>query len=164
VILPLSPCLGLDRAGYSFSGWKAVKYYIIIITFLPGLESRKSHSILKFNFQNLITFPHIWYYIYQSIVWKRYYIICVDCKILFCIQRKIIVIRCVLGSVAVCCILCFVNLVVRFKSVGKLSGGHQAAVMALAIDDTDTADGSICLVTGSKDHYIKVCPLFISFI
>jgi len=43
-----------------------------------------------------------------------------------------------------------------FKSVGKLSGGHQAAVMALAIDDTDTADGSICVVTGSKDHYVKV--------
>ena len=43
-----------------------------------------------------------------------------------------------------------------FKSVGKLSGGHQAAVMVLAVDDTDTADGNICVVTGSKDHYIKV--------
>jgi len=43
-----------------------------------------------------------------------------------------------------------------FKAVGKLSGGHQAAVMVLAVDDTDTADGNICVVTGSKDHYIKV--------
>ena len=40
--------------------------------------------------------------------------------------------------------------------MGKLSGGHQAAVMVLAVDDTDTADGNICVVTGSKDHYIKV--------
>jgi hypothetical protein len=44
----------------------------------------------------------------------------------------------------------------RFKSVGKLAGSHQAAIMTLAIDDTDTADGNICIVTGSKDHYIKV--------
>ena len=28
--------------------------------------------------------------------------------------------------------------------------------MVLAVDDTDTADGNICVVTGSKDHYIKV--------
>ena len=58
------------------------------------------------------------------------------------------------------CCRCFVylwHLFVRYKSVGKLSGGQQAAVMALAIDDTDTADGNICVVTGSKDHYIKVC-------
>ena len=40
--------------------------------------------------------------------------------------------------------------------MGKLSGGHQAAVMVIAVDDTDTADGNICVVTGSKDHYIKV--------
>ena len=46
----------------------------------------------------------------------------------------------------------------RYKAVGKLSGGHQAAVMVLAVDDTDTADGNICVVTGSKDHYIKVLP------
>ena len=44
----------------------------------------------------------------------------------------------------------------RYKAVGKLSGGHQAAVMVIAVDDTDTADGNICVVTGSKDHYIKV--------
>ena len=43
-----------------------------------------------------------------------------------------------------------------YKAVGKLSGGHQAAVMVLAVDDTDTADGNICVITGSKDHYIKV--------
>ena len=28
--------------------------------------------------------------------------------------------------------------------------------MKLAIDDTDTADGNICVVTGAKDHYVKV--------
>ena len=50
-----------------------------------------------------------------------------------------------------------VIVLVSFKAVGKLSGGHQAAVMVLAVDDTDTADGNICVVTGSKDHYIKVC-------
>jgi len=43
-----------------------------------------------------------------------------------------------------------------YKSVGKLSSGHQAAIMKLAIDDTDTADGNICVVTGAKDHYVKV--------
>jgi len=30
--------------------------------------------------------------------------------------------------------------------------------MKLAIDDTDTADGNICVVTGAKDHYVKVSP------
>lgn len=40
--------------------------------------------------------------------------------------------------------------------MGKLSSGHQAAIMKLAIDDTDTADGNICVVTGAKDHYVKV--------
>ena len=45
---------------------------------------------------------------------------------------------------------------ISWKCVGKLSGGHQAPVMVLAVDDTDTADGNICVVTGSKDHYIKV--------
>ena len=44
----------------------------------------------------------------------------------------------------------------RFKVVGKLSGGHQSQIMVLAVDDTDTASGDICVVTGSKDHYIKV--------
>ena len=54
------------------------------------------------------------------------------------------------------CSSCRFFLFIRFRSVGKLSGGHQAAVMVLAVDDTDTADGNICVVTGSKDHYIKV--------
>jgi len=49
-----------------------------------------------------------------------------------------------------------VSVVCRYKSVGKLSSGHQAAIMKLAIDDTDTADGNICIVTGAKDHYVKV--------
>ena len=38
--------------------------------------------------------------------------------------------------------------------MGKLSGGHQAAVMVLAVDDSN--EGALTLVTGSKDHYIKV--------
>ena len=44
----------------------------------------------------------------------------------------------------------------RFKVVGKLSGGHQSQIMVLAVDDTDTASGDICVVTGSKDHCFKV--------
>lgn len=47
------------------------------------------------------------------------------------------------------------SVVWSYKSVGKLVGGHQAPIMTLAIDDTDTADGNICVVTGAKDHYIK---------
>ena len=47
-----------------------------------------------------------------------------------------------------------------FKAVGRLSGGRQSAVMVVAVDDTDTADGNICVVTGSKDHYIKVCVMY----
>lgn len=38
--------------------------------------------------------------------------------------------------------------------VGKLSGGHQAAVMCLALENYDS--NSDLVVTGSKDHYIKV--------
>ncbi|KAK3575967.1 hypothetical protein CHS0354_031231 [Potamilus streckersoni] len=34
----------------------------------------------------------------------------------------------------------------------KLSGGHQAAIMVLAVDHKEDSD---ILVTGSKDHYIK---------
>lgn len=42
----------------------------------------------------------------------------------------------------------------KFHSVGKLSGGHQAAVMCLATDpDPSSSD---LVVTGSKDHYVKV--------
>jgi len=51
----------------------------------------------------------------------------------------------------------------RYKSVGKLSSGHQAPIMKLAIDDTDTADGNICVVTGAKDHYVKVSALYYTF-
>ncbi|CAN8004695.1 unnamed protein product [Ixodes hexagonus] len=42
----------------------------------------------------------------------------------------------------------------RFACVGKLAGGHQAAVMCMAVDDAGV-DSSL-VVTGSKDHYIKV--------
>ena len=57
---------------------------------------------------------------------------------------------------SVCGLGVIVSVCSRFKSVGKLSSGHQAAIMKLAIDDTDTADGNICVVTGAKDHYVKV--------
>ncbi|XP_013396201.1 kinesin-like protein KIF21A isoform X2 [Lingula anatina] len=43
----------------------------------------------------------------------------------------------------------------RFNAVGKFSGGHQAPVMVLAIDETEEGE-SATVVTGSKDHYIKV--------
>ncbi|GAB6022342.1 Kinesin-like protein kif21b [Chamberlinius hualienensis] len=42
----------------------------------------------------------------------------------------------------------------RFTAIGKLVGGHQAAVMCLAAEELD--DGQSVVVTGSKDHYIKV--------
>ncbi|XP_043246554.1 kinesin-like protein KIF21A isoform X2 [Amphibalanus amphitrite] len=40
----------------------------------------------------------------------------------------------------------------KFHSVGKLSGGHQAAIMCLAVDRRRGGD---LVLTGSKDHYIK---------
>lgn len=40
----------------------------------------------------------------------------------------------------------------RFSVTGKLIGGHQAAVMCLAV-------GPDVVVTGSKDHYIKLFDL-----
>ncbi|XP_064634867.1 kinesin-like protein KIF21A isoform X2 [Lineus longissimus] len=40
----------------------------------------------------------------------------------------------------------------RFLPVGKLSGGHQAAIMTLTVEE----DEQVTVVTGSKDHYIKV--------
>lgn len=43
----------------------------------------------------------------------------------------------------------------KFHSIGKLSGGHQAAIMCLAIGPTDQL-GNNYVITGSKDHYIKV--------
>jgi len=42
----------------------------------------------------------------------------------------------------------------RFSSTGKLVGGHQAAVMCLAVSQISQLED--CVVTGSKDHYIKV--------
>ncbi|XP_052802857.1 kinesin-like protein KIF21A isoform X4 [Mya arenaria] len=41
----------------------------------------------------------------------------------------------------------------RFAAVGKLSGGHQAAIMVLGVDQQTDKD---VVITGSKDHYIKV--------
>jgi len=43
----------------------------------------------------------------------------------------------------------------KFHSIGKLSGGHQAAIMCLATGPTDVLDNNY-VITGSKDHYIKV--------
>merc|ERR1712156_226398 len=43
----------------------------------------------------------------------------------------------------------------KFHSIGKLSGGHQAAVMCLDTGPTDRAENNY-VVTGSKDRYIKV--------
>jgi kinesin family protein 4/21/27 len=42
----------------------------------------------------------------------------------------------------------------KFHSVGKLSGGHQAAVMCL--ETGVGGDDGDYVITGSKDHYIKV--------
>lgn len=54
----------------------------------------------------------------------------------------------------------------KFSSTGKLSGGHQAAVMCLAVGnalpggsiqgDQNEAERVEFVVTGSKDHYVKV--------
>jgi len=46
----------------------------------------------------------------------------------------------------------------KFSSTGKLSGGHQAAVMCLAVGPVAGSDGARVeyVVTGSKDHYVKV--------
>ena len=50
----------------------------------------------------------------------------------------------------------------KFSSTGKLSGGHQAAVMCLAVGNTplggmtDSTEKVEFVVTGSKDHYVKV--------
>lgn len=37
--------------------------------------------------------------------------------------------------------------------MGKLSGGHQAAIMVMGVDQVEDKD---IVITGSKDHYIKV--------
>jgi len=43
----------------------------------------------------------------------------------------------------------------KFHSIGKLSGGHNAAVMCLASSRGPDDEGDY-VVTGSKDHYVKV--------
>lgn len=47
-----------------------------------------------------------------------------------------------------------ISFIFRHTAVGKLAGGHQAAVMCLAVDST--IPGQDVVATGSKDHYIKV--------
>lgn len=42
----------------------------------------------------------------------------------------------------------------RFETTAKLSGGHQAAIMCLAVDRISETEDLV--ITGSKDHYIKV--------
>ena len=51
----------------------------------------------------------------------------------------------------------------KFSSTGKLSGGHQAAVMCLAVGPSPPPASGLApsgrvefVVTGSKDHYVKV--------
>lgn len=49
----------------------------------------------------------------------------------------------------------------KFSSTGKLSGGHQAAVMCLAVGNQPPGTSAVedraeYVVTGSKDHYVKV--------
>merc|ERR1719251_524577 len=44
----------------------------------------------------------------------------------------------------------------KFHSIGKLSGGHQAAIMCLAIGPSNVNMDQNYVITGSKDHYIKV--------
>src|SRR6218665_1261926 len=58
----------------------------------------------------------------------------------------------------------------RMRSVGKLFGGNQAAVMAMAVCYSGST-GSSCVATGSKDKCIKVkcipsfplCSLLLGF-
>ncbi|KAK7792455.1 hypothetical protein R5R35_013851 [Gryllus longicercus] len=42
----------------------------------------------------------------------------------------------------------------RYEATGKLSGGHQAAIMCLAVGKLSEEEDVV--ITGSKDHYIKV--------
>ena len=42
---------------------------------------------------------------------------------------------------------------IKVRTVGKLSGGPQAAIMVIDVDQSDDKD---IVITGSKDHYIKV--------
>lgn len=45
-------------------------------------------------------------------------------------------------------------LLVRFVSTGKLTG-HLSPVMCLTVDQS--GNGQDLVISGSKDHYIKVC-------
>lgn len=45
-----------------------------------------------------------------------------------------------------------------FQCVGKLNTGHKSLVTCLAVDEEETNEGRI-VITGSKDHYIKVFEL-----
>ena len=45
----------------------------------------------------------------------------------------------------------------RFLPIGRLSGGHNASIMTIAVDDADVSDSLV--ITGSKDHYIKLFDL-----
>ncbi|XP_072159948.1 kinesin-like protein KIF21A isoform X3 [Bemisia tabaci] len=42
----------------------------------------------------------------------------------------------------------------RYATIGKLVGGHTAAVMCLAVDEFTPGEDRV--ITGSKDHYVKV--------
>jgi len=42
----------------------------------------------------------------------------------------------------------------RFVVTGRLSGGHQAAVMCMEVGKLSNEEDLV--ITGSKDHYIKV--------
>ena len=46
----------------------------------------------------------------------------------------------------------------RYGQMGRLSG-HQAQVMALAVDTDVSQEGHDLVISGSKDHYIKVSAL-----
>lgn len=48
----------------------------------------------------------------------------------------------------------------QFMPIGRLSGGHNASIMTLAVDDNDF-DTSL-VITGSKDHYIKLFDVSIN--
>lgn len=41
----------------------------------------------------------------------------------------------------------------RFAAIGKLSGGHQAAIMVIGVEQKEEND---VVITGSKDHYLKI--------
>jgi hypothetical protein len=44
----------------------------------------------------------------------------------------------------------------RLRSVGKLYGGHQAAVTAMTVGSAPVSGTASCVITGSKDRCLKV--------